>query len=151
MKYLTGEQLDRQDLVDNAIQDLIERVTGNGVQSWSLENIGKLRDTLKDVIVNDIKAMPAQEFYPEVEYEPQDIPPKENIKPIVIAVNDRQLVDAVIEAVKSLDAEDFAYMAGEVLGGECEYTEDGVYAFYPDENYYGAFDYLLEEKADEKN
>jgi hypothetical protein len=145
MKYLTGIDLERQDCVDNAIQNLIEELSRGAEIDWDMENIGEVRDVLQDILVNKLKLMTEQEFYPYVEYEPQDkIERQLNTSPKVIGVTDRELVAAVRDVITDIDADNFAEIAGMLLGGECEYTEDGIYTFYPDENYNGALDDLRE-------
>lgn len=68
MKELTNSQLWRQDVVDNEIHSLIQKLAGNLHHiEWDIENIGDIRDVVEDVIVNRLKIMDAQKFYPFVE------------------------------------------------------------------------------------
>lgn len=56
-----------------------------------------------------------------------------------IRVDGGNLDEAVKKVLDDLDADAFAKLAGELLGGECEYYEDDVYFFTPNESYCDAF------------
>jgi hypothetical protein len=69
---LTEEQIDRQDLVDNACHCLIEELAEQFHCStvdidWDIEDIGRIRDVVQDIIVNKLKLCSEKEFYPFVE------------------------------------------------------------------------------------
>jgi|ERR1700722_19801912 len=70
-KELTRQQLSRQDHVDNAIHELINAVNPTHLNkhpiAYDIELIGKVRDALQDIFVNDLGACTAQEFYPFIE------------------------------------------------------------------------------------
>jgi hypothetical protein len=56
---------ERQDIVDGAIYNLIsEMCPKNAEVEWNIERIGKIRDALQEVLVDDMKVMNEQEFYP---------------------------------------------------------------------------------------
>jgi hypothetical protein len=63
-------------------------------------------------------------------------------------VPESKLIDAIVKVItEDLDADDFARIAGEILGGECFVVDfSGMlgkelqYDFTPNENYAGALD-----------
>lgn len=65
MSGLTDKQIRRQDFVDNAIYDLIERInpTENMVQ-WNIEEIALIREALKNVVVQRLGLCDELTFYP---------------------------------------------------------------------------------------
>jgi hypothetical protein len=63
---LTKEQIERQDYVDGTIHDLIRNLSNVEIE-WDIENIGKIRDAFKFIIVDDLELMTEQEFYPFLE------------------------------------------------------------------------------------
>ena len=67
----TGIETERQDCVDDACYDLICAFCPNGLEDieWDIELIGKIRDALQEVLVDDLKLMTEQEFYPYRELE----------------------------------------------------------------------------------
>ena len=67
----TGREEERQDCVDDACYDLICAFCPNGLEDieWDIELIGKIRDALQEVLVDDLKLMTEQEFYPYRELE----------------------------------------------------------------------------------
>lgn len=62
---LTEAQVLRQDAVDNWCQALIEALAGRPVQ-WNIELIGRVRDAVQGVIVEELGLMTEMEFYPSV-------------------------------------------------------------------------------------
>jgi hypothetical protein len=60
---LTTKQTERQDLVDNAIQALLEHLTGKQIE-WNIEIISNIREEIQDQIVNRLELMTEMEFYP---------------------------------------------------------------------------------------
>jgi hypothetical protein len=58
----------------------------------------------------------------------------------IIKVKESAIAQAIVDVVEHCDADTLAKIAGDVLGGNCFYDEDGEYDFEPDENYAGAFD-----------
>lgn len=68
MGELTKEQIQRQDIVDNACHKLlIELAVGPEVAAWDIENISIIRETAKEVIVDKLHLMTEMEFYPHME------------------------------------------------------------------------------------
>jgi hypothetical protein len=66
---LTDEQIARQDLVDNAINNLLTEVTGLDIESWNAYDRGQIRDVLEKLIVRDYSIMTTEDFYPFFEEE----------------------------------------------------------------------------------
>ena len=67
-KELTSEQIKRQDFVDNAIFDLIKTVNpAEKEMRWDIEMIGEIRDVVGEWMVERLKIMDEQGFYPWVE------------------------------------------------------------------------------------
>ena len=65
MKELTDKQIDRQDFVDNAIYQLIQKVNPTDIFiEWDIEVIGEIRDVVKEWIVERMKITDEQKFYP---------------------------------------------------------------------------------------
>ena len=65
MKELTAEQLDRQDVVDAGCHMLIEELNPTFKEiDWDIEDIGRIRDVVQDIIVNKLKLCIEEEFYP---------------------------------------------------------------------------------------
>jgi len=57
-----------------------------------------------------------------------------------IRVSEDQLIEKIMEQLTDCDADEFARIAGEVLGGVCFPSETGQYEFEPNENYFDALD-----------
>jgi hypothetical protein len=144
---LTNYELEQQDLIDNACYELITQFCPNGLKDveWNIQHISKIREALQEVIVDDMKLMTEQEFYPYIELEPEGniILEPSNLEPESdeMIVTDAQLVTAMKNEVENIDAEQLAQWAGDALGGLCWYLNDGTYSFIPDVNYYGALDF----------
>jgi len=68
MKELTDDQIRRQDLVDNAIYQLIQKVnpTDENIE-WDIAIIGEVRDVLREWIVERMKITDEQTFYPYID------------------------------------------------------------------------------------
>ena len=64
---LTDVQIERQDVVDNAIFNLICEVNPSDAElEWNIELIGNVRDAIQSELVKR-KICTAQEFYPEMD------------------------------------------------------------------------------------
>lgn len=72
-KELTQGQIDRQDFIDNLIQNLICEVGGidypqlDKLASWDIDAISDIRDALQEVICDKLKIMSPMDFYPFME------------------------------------------------------------------------------------
>jgi DNA polymerase sigma len=68
MKELTEGQIRRQDLIDNAIYQLIQIVnpTDKNIE-WDIEMIGEVRDIIREWIVDRMKITDEQTFYPYID------------------------------------------------------------------------------------
>ena len=64
----TQQETDRQDYVDNVIQHTLDRLAGTAID-WNIEYIGEIRDAIQSIIVDELKLMTEQEFYPYREIE----------------------------------------------------------------------------------
>ncbi|MEK7618038.1 MAG: hypothetical protein AAB410_02730 [Patescibacteria group bacterium] len=65
MRSLTEKQLARQDEVDNAVFDLINKL--NPVKKeigWHIEFIGEVRDKIETILTSDLRVCNKQNFYP---------------------------------------------------------------------------------------
>lgn len=136
----TPAETERQDIVDNAIANLIsELIPIDCPFDWDIELISIIRDAVQEVLVDKMHAMTEQEFYPYREIEPADPRfPKETI-----FLSEEQLERAIEEAMNGLDMEDLCVVAGDLLGGTCWVKTDGDgYGFIPNDMYGGVFDYL---------
>lgn len=61
---LSIEQMQRQDLVDSEVAELLNKLVPAGVHlEWNIEDIGLVRDAVFQV-VHDATGMTAMEFYP---------------------------------------------------------------------------------------
>ena len=68
MKQLTEEEIAKQDFVDNAIYDLINKITPSEKRiEWDIEIIGEVRDKINYWLTNRLKICSEQEFYPFIE------------------------------------------------------------------------------------
>lgn len=64
---LTAQQIERQDFVDNAIFDLINKLIPSGKETeWDIEIIGEIRDAIQTKLV-ERGICSEQEFYPYIE------------------------------------------------------------------------------------
>ena len=64
---LTDQQIARQDIVDNAIYDLInELIPSDKEMEWDIEVIGEVRDVIQAMLVGR-GICTEQEFYPYIE------------------------------------------------------------------------------------
>lgn len=65
---LTRKGCERQDLVDGAIQDLLEAVAPEGAEiEYDGQFMFEIRRAVQDVIVEKLGLMTAMEFYPYIE------------------------------------------------------------------------------------
>jgi len=65
MEKLTGDQIKRQDFVDNQIYDLVKRLIPSKKEiEWDIEMIGDIRDTIQHWLVDRHKIADELEFYP---------------------------------------------------------------------------------------
>jgi len=68
MQELTDKQIDRQDFVDNAIFQLVQRVNSTDKTiEWDIEMIGEVRDVIRQWIVGRMKITDEQTFYPYID------------------------------------------------------------------------------------
>jgi len=76
-KELTQPQLDRQDAVDNAIQELLESLSGKKFPclDWDTEIVGIIRDAVQEVICKRMELMTPLEFYPYIDEDTNPILP----------------------------------------------------------------------------
>lgn len=58
------QKIKRQDYVDNAIYDLMDKLTGEHGLDWNIDAIGKVRDTIIDVVEEYKYWGDEGEFYP---------------------------------------------------------------------------------------
>jgi hypothetical protein len=150
---LSLREIERQDCVDNAVFRLILDCSPEEADiNWDIELIGKIRDALQEVLVDDLKLMTEQEFYPYIELdddgnivlEPSDKPDETNEKGEWVVTVD-QLEKAVMTAISQTDADEFAQLAGDSLGGYCRYNPlTQKYYFTPSLNYWGGLDFIKE-------
>jgi hypothetical protein len=62
---LTELQIERQDFVDNEIQNLINRLNpSNKAIDWNIEYISRIRDTIKDLFTQELSLCDENTFYP---------------------------------------------------------------------------------------
>ncbi len=65
MEIFSGDQIRRQDFVDNEIYDLVKRlVPSKRTIEWNIEMIGDIRDTIQQWLVDHYKIVDELEFYP---------------------------------------------------------------------------------------
>jgi hypothetical protein len=149
---LSLREIERQDCVDNAIHNFIEDMIPNATDylEWNIENIGIIRDALQEIIVDKLGLMTEQEFYPYIELdddgnfvlEPSDKPDETNKEGEWVVTVD-QLEKAVMTAISQTDADEFAQLAGDSLGGYCRYNPlTQKYYFTPNLNYQGGLDFI---------
>ena len=67
MKELTKTEIERQDLVDNSIFELLQKInpSANKIE-WNIETIGQIRDTVSKVLVEDLRLCSEKKFYPYI-------------------------------------------------------------------------------------
>lgn len=65
-KELPEAQIDRQDVVDNAIYNLLLELSGKTEDELEqdMEHIGDIRDVVQEVICDRLKIMSPMDFYP---------------------------------------------------------------------------------------
>ena len=63
---LTGQQIERQDFVDNAIFNLINELIPSGKEmEWDIDSIGEIRDSIQSQLVEK-GFCTEKEFYPYI-------------------------------------------------------------------------------------
>ena len=62
MKELTEAQIERQDLVDNAIQELLKKIIRDDIE-WDISVISEVRESIESYLCR-IYDIPEYEFYP---------------------------------------------------------------------------------------
>lgn len=68
MKELSERQIERQDLVDNAIYQLIQSISPAEEKiEWDIEMVGGIRDVLQEWFVDKLNLTDEQNFYPFLE------------------------------------------------------------------------------------
>jgi hypothetical protein len=135
----TRKETERQDQVDGMIMEVILRCAPYDAEiDWDIGLIGVVRDAIQEVLVDELKIMTEQEFYPYRDLEPEPSEEPDNTEMII---TDEEMVTTLMEVVKGMDADDLAKLAGDFIGGLCWYTNDGLYSFTPDENYCGGLDW----------
>ncbi len=68
MKELTDKQIKRQDFVDNSIYQLIQSVNPIDKEiEWDIEMIGDIRDVIAEWMIERLKIIDEQNFYPYLE------------------------------------------------------------------------------------
>lgn len=61
---LSRKQLERQDVVDNAIFQLIQEVNPSDADiDWNIELIGEIRDKVQNIFVENLALCSEQNFY----------------------------------------------------------------------------------------
>ena len=69
MTTLTQKQIERQDFVDNAIFDVIQKVNPTKKKfKWNIEFIGEVRDSVEKILVDRLGFCSEKVFYPFIEY-----------------------------------------------------------------------------------
>ncbi len=62
---LTDIMIERQDFVDCEIFEIIRKLNPSAKEiQWDIEKMGKVRDTIKTVLVDDLKCCSEFDFYP---------------------------------------------------------------------------------------
>lgn len=67
MAELTGEQVVRQDTVDNACYALLLELAKGSDLPWNIEYISTVREAVQSVLVEKLHIMSEMEFYPYIE------------------------------------------------------------------------------------
>jgi hypothetical protein len=148
----TAAEEERQDIVDGAIFNLISELVPlrNFEYEYNIEDIAEIRDIIQKIFVDKLGLMTEQEFYPyrELDNDGNIIlePAKSEQGEMIIKSWDLEKV--INRLVSEIDADDFAKLAGELLGGTCRYTDNFFYSFIPNEHYSGALDFTKESKRE---
>ncbi len=142
----THTETERQDYVDNVIEHTLDRLAGTALEH-NIEFIGEIRDTIQKILVDKLKLMTEQQFYPFRELKPDDKsdrPDETNDEGEWVVTVD-QLEKAVMNAIQQTDADEFAQLAGDSLGGYCHYNPiTQKYYFTPSLSYCGGLDFIKE-------
>ena len=65
MENFTEDQINRQDIVDNQICDLVKRLIPTSREiEWDIEMIGDIRDRIQHWLVDRYEIVEELEFYP---------------------------------------------------------------------------------------
>jgi hypothetical protein len=65
---LTNKHIERQDFVDNEIQDLIVKLNPTNIKiDWDIENIADIRETLRKLFTTKLNLCTELEFYPFIQ------------------------------------------------------------------------------------
>jgi len=65
MKSLPKSKIERQDLVDNSIFELLQTINPSKKEiEWNIKLIGKIRDEISKLIVEELKLCSEETFYP---------------------------------------------------------------------------------------
>jgi len=65
---LTNREIERQDFVDNEIQNLIEKLNPTDVTiDWNIENIAEIREIIRKLFTEKLNLCTENEFYPFIE------------------------------------------------------------------------------------
>lgn len=144
----SDKETNRQDCVDNLIQNLIEEVGGleGSELEWDIEDISAVREVLADIIVGKHGIMTEEEFYPYVELEFTELKSELEKEKRPIHVLRGALIKAIVSQIEMLDEDAIALWAGYWLSGECKYikgwNDEAEYMFTPNALYFGALDHV---------
>jgi len=69
MAEFTNAQTDRQDVVDNACHNLLNELSMGTPVEWNMEHIGKVRDAVQQVLVEDLHLLTEMQFHPYITLE----------------------------------------------------------------------------------
>jgi len=62
---LSKKQIERQDFVDNEIQNLIEKLNPTNIKiDWNIENIAEIREIFRKLYSEKLNLCSENEFYP---------------------------------------------------------------------------------------
>ena len=65
MRALSKIQIERQDFVDNAIFELLQKLSPTDTKiEYDIDAIGNVRDTLTEIFVHKLKVTSEDKFYP---------------------------------------------------------------------------------------
>lgn len=65
---LSPEQIERQDFVDNRIQDLVNDINPSNISvEWDIDFIAQIRELIRKKLVNELGVCNEQLFYPFIE------------------------------------------------------------------------------------
>lgn len=68
MREMPKTQIERQDLIDNAIFELLQMLNPTEKDiDWNIEMIGEVRDAVQSVMVDKLELCSEMNFYPFIE------------------------------------------------------------------------------------